>query len=142
MNFTGGHTLPDIGKRINWHVVTLAGGLAMAISVMAGLSVTEKDTTRNPTATVRDVSELPAASTASQKSTRPQVIIVESQAQADALEAETAADQMSAVMLGYEVPQTSFLVVSTPEDEQDLNEFLMEQLLLAESAFAIVDLRN
>jgi hypothetical protein len=142
MNFTAGNTLPNIGKRINWHVVTLAGGLAVAISVMAGLSLMEKDTTRTPAAAVREVSELPTDSTAPQKSARPQVIIVESQVQAEALESETAADRMAAVMQAYEVPQTSFLVVSSPNEERALNELLMEQLLLAEFTVDIVDLRN
>jgi hypothetical protein len=80
----------------------------------------------------------------SQTITRPQVIIVESQAQADALEAEMAADQMAAMMQGYEVPfqQTRFLVVSTPEGERALTQTLLEQLELREPALDIVDLRG
>lgn len=144
MNFTGGNTLPNIGKRINWQLVTLAAGLAVATSVIAGLGVMERDTAQTPVAAIPNVSEPPAASTASHTSTRPQVIIVESQAQADALEAELAADQMAAVMQGYEVPlqQTRILVVSTPEEELALNQTLMEQLELSEPGFDIVDLRG
>ena len=144
MNFTGGNTLPNIGKRINWQIVTLAGGLAVAISVVAGLSVMEKDTAQTPAAAIPNVSEPPAASSVSQTSTRPQVIIVESQVQADAIEAEMTADQIAAVMQGYEVPlqQTSFLVVSTPEEERALSQTLLEQLGLSEPAFDVVDLRG
>jgi hypothetical protein len=147
MNFTGGNTLPNIGKRINWQLVTLAGGLAVAISVVAGLGVlgvTDKDTTQTPVAAIPGASELPTGSTVSQTITRPQVIIVESQAQADALEAEMAADQMAAMMQGYEVPfqQTRFLVVSTPEGERALTQTLLEQLELREPALDIVDLRG
>ena len=115
MNFTGGNTLPNIGKRINWHVVTLAGGLAVAISVMAGLSVIEKDTSQTRAPAARTVSDLPADSTASQKSVRPQVIIVESQVQADALEAETAADRMAAVMLGWRLRKLAAFGYRRPE---------------------------
>jgi hypothetical protein len=52
MNFTGGNTLPNIGNRINWHVVTLAGGLALAISLMVSHGVMEKDTAQTPAAAV------------------------------------------------------------------------------------------
>jgi hypothetical protein len=142
MNFTTGNTPANLGKRINWHVVSLAGGLALALSVMAGPGVIERDPTQTPAAAVGNVSEPPTASTASRTSTRPQVIIVESQVQADALQAAMAADQMATVMQGYEVPHRQILVVSTPEEGRELYEVLMEQLLLTEQAIEIVDLRN
>jgi hypothetical protein len=140
MNLTGGNTLPKIGKRINWHVITLAGGLAVALSVVAGLNVVEKDTTQAPATAIRNVSEPPAASTVSQASTRPQVIIVDSQAQADALQADLALDQMAAVMQGYEVPSPSLAVIDSPDKQYLYNHVIADQMEFG--TFDIVDLRG
>jgi hypothetical protein len=140
MNFTT-NTLPNIGKRINWQLVTLAGGLALAVSAAAGLGAFEKDSAApaQPAASIGQTATISEAT-----APRPVMYVVESYEQEAAASATMEAEKIVAVMEGHEAPpqQTLFLVVSTPEDEQALNVTLMEQLLLAEPALEVVDLRN
>ena len=73
---------------------------------------------------------------------RPLVYVVGSQELAQRLAAVSEADLLA--IEGFDVPvrPTSFLVISTPEDENTLNETLMEQLLLTEPTLDIVDMRH
>ena len=141
MNFTLGNTLPTIGRRINWQIVTLPGGIAMAISLMAVLAIMEEDTAQTPPASFSNVSDQTMTSPTSHTSTRPQVIIVGSQAQADALETEMSADQMAAVSQGFEVPhlQTSLVVIDSPDKQYLYDQITADQM--AADVFDIVDLR-
>ena len=144
MNFTGGNTLPNIGKRINWQLVTLAGGLAIAVSAAAGLGAFERDAA--PPAPAQPAASVSRAFDTTQQATMPRPItyIVESSEQEALVTAAIDADRIVAVMQGQEVPlqQTRFLVVSTPEEEWALSQTLMEQLELSEPGFDVVDLRG
>ncbi len=144
MNFTGGNTLSSIGRRINWQLVSLVGGLAVAVSAAVGLGAFEKDSA--PSAPARPAASIgrPAGTTSQATAPRPVMYIVESDEQAASVQTDMAVDQVAAVMAGSEVPyrQTSFLVISTPEEEKTLNETLMEQLLLTEPTLDIVDVRH
>jgi hypothetical protein len=70
--------------------------------------------------------------------------VVESSEQEALVTAAMDADKIVAVTQGNEVPyqQTSFLVVSTLEEELALSQSLMERLIPPEPAFEIVDLRK
>ena len=70
MNFTGGHTLPNIGKRINWQFITLAGGLAIALSAGALAGAFDRDaapaeTSQSRPAPAISTQSLPASRTSS-----------------------------------------------------------------------------
>jgi hypothetical protein len=72
----------------------------------------------------------------------PVIYIVGSQEQGLLL-----AENLEGVLLavqGFDVPvlPASFLVVSTPEEEQALNETIMEQQLLTEPTLDIIDMRR
>ena len=141
MNFTGGNTLPSIGKRINWQLVTLAGGLAMAVSAAAGLGAFEREAA--PTIPAQPAASIsrPAALKTHAATPRPVVYIVESDEQATALQAGIATDQLATTMAGYEVPhqQTSFVVIDGPERDYLYTALVGDQM--AADTFDIVDLR-
>ena len=141
MNFTAGNTLPNIGKRINWQLVTLAGGLAIAISAAAGLGAFETDSA--PPAPAQPAASIsrPAAASTYAATLRPVVYIVESHEQATAFQAGIALDQLTTAMAGYEVPhqQTSFVVIDAPERHYLYTAVVADQK--AANTFDIVDLR-
>ena len=140
MNLTGGNTLPNLGKR-NWQLVTLAGGLALAVSAAAGLGAFETDSA--PPAPAHPAASIsrPAAVSTHAATPRPVVYIVESHVQATALQSEMAADQMAAVMAGYEVPHqnTSLVVIDGPERDYLYTAVVEDEK--AANTFDIVDLR-
>ena len=84
MNFTGENTLPNIAKR-NWQLVTLAGGLAVAVSLAAGLGVFETDSAPQAPAQPAASISRPATVSTLAAAPRPVVYIVESHGQATAL---------------------------------------------------------
>ena len=140
MNFTGENTLPNIAKR-NWQIVTLVGGLALAVSAAAGLGAFETDSA--PPAPAQPAASIsrPAAVSTHAATLRPVVYIVESDEQATAFQAGIALDQLTTAMAGYEVPhqQTSFVVIDGPERDYLYNAVVADQM--AADTFDIVDLR-
>jgi hypothetical protein len=141
MNLTGGNTLPNIGKR-NRQIVTLVGGLALAVSAAAGLGAFETDSA--PPAPAQPAASISRAATVSTHAAtlRPVVYIVESHEQATALQAGIATDQLATTMAGYEVPhqQTSFVVIDGPERDYLYSAVVADQK--AADTFDIVDLRG
>jgi hypothetical protein len=140
MNFTGENTLPNIARR-NWQIVTLAGSLAVAVSLAAGLGAFETDSP--PPAPAQPAASIsrPAAVIADPATLRPVVYIVESHEQATAFQAEMALDQLTTAMAGYEVPhqQAGFVVIDAPERDYLYDAVVADQM--AADTFDIVDLR-
>jgi hypothetical protein len=123
MSFPGGNTLPNIGKRINWHVLTLVGGLVVAISFFANPGLIDEDTTPTTAAVVGNVSKPQAVSTA----VPPLVIyFVETREQSERayeVEGQAALDRAQS---GIMDPGYTTLVIDTGSERGD--DFMSEML--------------
>jgi hypothetical protein len=134
MNFTGTRTHPGFGKRINWHLVTLASGIALAASLVVAGGAFERSAGSNTVAEPlgpRISIDSPAVADGT---TRAVLYIVGSEVEGVAL-------QRQASEAGHEAPGVDrrVLVAASPEDEAAVLTAIGESMQLAN--FEVVDLR-
>ena len=145
MNFTGGNTLPNLGRR-NWQAVILAGGLALALSAGALSGVFERDGSPATTAVTRPadapISPAPFARTAGGP---PELVylVVGSQAEASALESVISADAATFEGIAESSP-ISVVALTSPEQEAAFQAMLgmaSQELMSLGIGTSVVDLR-
>ena len=132
MNFTGTRTAPGLGKRINWHLATVAAGFALAASLVVASGVFEGSDggiVPEPPARISPASSTNAGDT-------PQVVmyIVGSEAEGLALQQQT-------FEAGHEAPGVDrhVLVAEYPESEAAVLAAIGESMQL--TGFELIDLR-
>jgi hypothetical protein len=147
MNFTGGNTLPNIGRRINWQLVTLAGGLAVALSAGALAGAFERggsqETATAPQRAALAVSRpiAPALSIPSEVV----YIVTDSQAEANALTSAISSAAASMPELAELTGILNVVKLDTPATEEQFNNTLARSTteLMAENiGVRVVDLRQ
>lgn len=147
MNLTGGNTLPGFGKRINWQLITLVGGLAVLISAGTLSGVFEREapqatTTSTPNTVSRDLSPVSQATRSDE--TEIVYVVLASEQEADILRSvvstEGAQYGLSRSSAGMHI-----VGIDTAEEEAQFN----AQLNLAATEFmahgigmTVVDLRE
>jgi hypothetical protein len=148
MNFTGGNTLPNIGRRINWQLVTVAGGLAVALSIGALTGAFERGGSRTaaPVAPSEPVASVPVAPAPAHSTPSDLVYIVtDSQAEANAL---TSAISTAAASMPELAELTSILNVVTLDtaaaEETFSNQLALSsgELMAYNMGVRVVDLRQ
>jgi hypothetical protein len=145
-----GQILQIIVRGINWHLVTLAGGLSVALSAAVLMSSLEQDVPARAVV-VRAASPLITASLAPivHATSEPGLtyILVGSQAEAFALEAVISTDAASiTASTGHVVKDiVEVVVLETVEQESEFRTQLRiaePEYLAADPSVHIVDLRN
>ena len=148
MNFTGGNTLPNIGRRINWQLVTLAGGLAVALSAGALAGVFERDRPPATTAVTRPadvpVSRPVAGDTASVPS-EMLYVLVGSQAEADLLVSTAAGEAEAYPDYNQGEAVVSFMAIETAAEKAQFDQTLAmstAELMVQGTNVRVLDLRE
>ena len=147
MNFTGGNTLPNLGKRINWQLAVLAGGLALAISAGALAGAFERGSSPSTTA-VTGPAPVPASIQPAIRSFErlPQVyIIVDSPARAAAIQSVISTEAAGMEGLQEDLSRTQVVTIETPEEQAQFDSafaIASAELDAAGVGIRVVDLRE
>jgi hypothetical protein len=145
MNFTGGNTFPSIGKRINWQIAALAGGLAL-LSAGALTTVLDRDGSPATTSTVRP-SQPPAVSAPARVPGQPSemvYLVVGSQAQGAELRAVISSYAAAYEELAGQATTTRVVVIENAEQEARFNTQLATasgELMAYDIGQRVIDLR-
>ena len=141
MNFTGGNTLPNIGRRINWQLVTLTGGLALVISAgaLAGAFDRGERTATTPPSQSR-IETGPASRSSTLSSPEIAYFIVGSKAEAALLASVFSTE---AAHLGVSVGGPIVAVTSAEEEAEAYATIALaaSELMSLNTGVSIVDLR-
>jgi hypothetical protein len=138
MNFTGGTTLPNIGRRINWQLVMVAGGLAVAIAAGAMAGVFERGSSPATTAVTRPQTGVPPAVPASGESAELIYVLVGSQGEATILRSMLSTEASEWPQVADQLMRTNIVALETAADEA---EFFLEVVALR-TGLRFVDLRT
>jgi hypothetical protein len=147
MNFTGGNTLPSLGRRLNWQIVALAGGLALAISVGALSGVFERDSSPATTATNRPA-EAPISRPVSNDTlaapSEMVYVIVGSQAEATALRSAISTDAATDSVLAQETRTLNVVALENSQQEEQFGvglQIASAELMTQDTSVRVIDLR-
>jgi hypothetical protein len=146
MNFTGGNTLPNLGKRINWQLITVAGGLALAISAGALSGVFERDGSSTSTAVTRP--SAPAVSSPVRTAggpTEAAYILVGSQQEAAMLHSAISSDAANDEGLAASSAAISVIVLENLQQEEQFKATLAlatSELMESGVGVRVFDLRG
>ena len=149
MNFTNGNTFPSLGKRINWQLATIAGGLAVLIGAGALAGAFDRDGSPTTTAIGRPA-EVPAASVprtssaADPTSNEVVYLVVGNEAQAAALRAAISTDAASDPALSSNLGAT-VVALETVEQEAAFETaigLVSMELMADNTGVRVVDLRE
>ena len=152
MSFTGGNTLPNIGKR-NWQIVILAGGLALALSVGALTGAFEREGSPATTAVSQPAAEQlpagPATAPVSRAGDAPSEMVyfvVGSQAEARILDSVINTEAASIEGIGGNQDTIlEVVVLENREQEAQFNDLLAmstAELMSIDVGLRVVDLRE
>jgi len=146
MNFTGGNTLPNIGKR-NWQIVILAGGLALALSVGALTGAFERGATPATTAVTQPVApSIPASQ--SRGATIPSemvYVILDSEVEAASLRSAISTYAAAFPELAEAAFYSHIVAIEGPDQEAQFNNAVLlstAELMAYDMAVRVVDLRE
>jgi hypothetical protein len=111
MNFTGEHTLPGLGRRINWHLVTLVLGIALAVSIVITAGALDRAGQTHGDVTAQPVNTVPASS---RPATEPRSVLYIVGSELDGIAFEQVTYEA-----GHEAPgiDRRVLVADSAEDE-------------------------
>jgi hypothetical protein len=146
MNFTGGNTLPNIGKRINWQLITMAGGLALAISAGALSGVFERGGSSPSTSVTRP--SAPAVSSPVRTAAGPTeaaYILVGSQQEAAMLESAISSYAAMDEALAASSAAIRVVALENPQQEAQFNATLAlatSELMQSGIGVRVFDLRE
>jgi hypothetical protein len=149
MHFTTGNALPRIGKRINWQLLLVVGGLAVALSVAAVAGVFNRHSSTGTTAVTEApapaIPATPPQAVASQATPEMTYILVGSQQQADLLESALSAEAAQIPAVAEEQDFTDVIAIETPQQQQQFDAMLAmssNELMAANIPLVVVDLRD
>lgn len=147
MNFTGGNTLPNIGRRLSWHLVTLAGGLAIAISAGALAGAFERGASPATTAVTQPVAPSIPVTQSLGAATPLQMVYVITGSEAEAASLRSAISTYGAAFpeLAEAAAYSHIVAIENQEQEAQFDTMLAMstgELISADIGVRVLDLRQ